>query len=354
VLTDPRDQLYFERVHPLIPVLQRTRYFTWAKNPAKSDSRVCLQYAMWTLAASLSTHCQSIRDSLYAHTKRMLDLIESKDNEMDFFDIEQAQAWLLITIYQFMRTTYRKGWLSAGRLFRLIQLMRLYELDSPNEIANQIIEPDWVELEEKRRTFWMAYTLDRFANIRKGWPITLTEQVLTRLPMPEVEFQSGQPVAMGFLSDSLAGSDFIATPQSSFSECIILATICGRTISHRHLSMVDGMYGSNPQEFWSRHEWIDTALATRISMLSLTYPFQPEHMDPMLLFTKMIAQTTILCLQKIIESLTWETGEYNNLILEYEQRSRLAAKETVELAKELTHLSYFKVCPVVLSSSKDP
>ncbi|OKL58352.1 hypothetical protein UA08_06013 [Talaromyces atroroseus] len=275
----------------------------------------------------------------------LLDVIESKDNEMDFFDIEQAQAWLLITIYQFMRTTYRKGWLSAGRLFRLIQLMRLYELDSPNEIANQIIEPDWVELEEKRRTFWMAYTLDRFANIRRGWPITLTEQVLTRLPMPEVEFQSGQPVVMGFLSDSLAGSDFISTPQSSFSECIILATICGRTISHKHLSMVDGMYGSNPQEFWSRHEWIDTALATRISMLSLTYPFQPEHMDPMLLFTKMIAQTTILCLQKIIESTTWETGEYNNLILEYEQRSRLAAKETVELAKELTHLSYFKVHP---------
>ncbi|OKL57933.1 hypothetical protein UA08_06875 [Talaromyces atroroseus] len=66
------DQLYFERVHPLIPVLQRTRYFTWAKGPSKSDSRIALQYAMWTLTASLSTHCQSIRDSLYTHTKRTL------------------------------------------------------------------------------------------------------------------------------------------------------------------------------------------------------------------------------------------------------------------------------------------
>ncbi|KAH8692012.1 fungal-specific transcription factor domain-containing protein [Talaromyces proteolyticus] len=339
------DQLYFERVHPLVPILQRARYFTWAKSPTKSDSRSCLQYAMWTLAASLSTHCQSIRDSLYTETKKRLEALESKDSEIDLFDIEQAQAWLLLAIYQFMRTTYRKGWMSAGRLFRLVQLMRLYELDSPNEIATQLIEPDWVEVEEKRRTFWMAYTLDRFANIRKGWPITLTEQILTRLPMPEAEFQGGQLMIMGFLSDSLAGSDFNLTPQSSFSECILLATICGRTLSHRHLSMVDGLYGTNPQEFWSRHEWIDTALSTRISMLSLTYPFQLEHMDPMLLFTKMIAQATILSMQKIIESVTWDSDEYSNLVLEYEQRARLASKEIVELARALTHLSYFKVHP---------
>ncbi|QKX55293.1 uncharacterized protein TRUGW13939_02385 [Talaromyces rugulosus] len=337
------DQLYFERVHPLVPIIQRTRYFAWAKLPTKSDSRGCLQHAMWTLAASLSTHCQSIRDSLYTETRKRLEALESRDNEVDLFDIEEAQAWLLLAIYQFTRTTYRKGWMSAGRVIRLVQLMRLYELDSPSEIASQIMEPEWVEVEEKRRTFWMAYTLDRFANIRKGWPITLTEQILTRLPIPEAEFQSGQPMVMGFLSDSLAGGDFNLAPQSSFSECIILATICGRSLSHQHLSMVDGMYGTNPQEFWSRHEWIDTALSTRISILSLTYPFQLEHMDPMLLFTKMIAQATILCMQKIIESIAWDREEYAGLLLEYEQRARLAAKEIVELAKALTHLSYFKV-----------
>lgn len=298
---------------------------------------------MWTLAASLSTHCQSIRDSLYTETKKRLEALESRENEMDLFDIEEAQAWLLLAIYQFTRTTYRKGWMSAGRVIRLVQLMRLYELDSPTEIANQLMEPEWVEVEEKRRTFWMAYTLDRFANIRKGWPITLTEQILTRLPIPEAEFQSGQPMVMGFLSDSLAPGDFNLAPQSSFSECIILATICGRALSHQHLSMVDGIYGTNPQEFWSRHEWIDAALSTRISILSLTYPFQLEHMDPMLLFTKMIAQATILCMQKVIESIAWDSNEYAALVLEYEQRARMAAKEIVELAKALTHLSYFKV-----------
>lgn len=337
------DQLYFERVHPLVPIIQRTRYFTWAKLSTKSDSRGCLQHAMWTLAASLSTHCQNIRDSLYTETKRRLHELESREDETDLFDIEEAQAWLLLAIYQFTRSTYRKGWMSAGRLIRLAQLMRLYELDSPSEIATQLMEPDWVEVEEKRRTFWMAYTIDRFANIRKGWPITLTEQILTRLPIPEAEFQSGQPMVMGFLSDSLTGGDFNLAPQSSFSECIILATICGRSLTHQHLYMADGIFGINPQDFWSRHEWIDTALSARISILSLTYPFQLEHMDPMLLFTKMIAQATILCLQKTIESTVWDSDPYAGFVLEYEQRARIAAKEIVELAKALTHLSYFKV-----------
>lgn len=299
---------------------------------------------MWTLAASLSTHCQTIRSSLYVHTKKLLEDIESKDSDMEYSDIEQAQAWLLYAIYQFMQSTFRKGWLSAGRLFRLVQMMRLYEIDSPDLLAVQSLETDWVEVEEKRRTFWMAYILDRFANLRKGWPITLTEHVLTRLPMPEDEFQSRQPVSMPFLSETLAGNDFMTTPQSSFLECILLATICGRSLSHRHLSIVGAMYGSNPQEFWNRHEWIDSALTTRISMLSLFYPFQSQYMDPMLLFTKMIAQTAVLCLYNAIETSIWTAPEYNSLVVEYEKRSRIAAKETVELAKELTHLTYFKVC----------
>ena len=94
--------------------------------------------------------------------------------------------------------------------------------------------------------------------------------------------------------------------------------------------MVDGVYGSNPQEFWSRHDWIDSALTTRISMLSLTYPFQSEQMDPMLLFTKMIAQTTILCLHKIIESTTWDAPEYSSLFQGsyYHQRSSIQIKLT--------------------------
>lgn len=100
---------------------------------------------------------------------------------MESIDIEQVQAWILLTIYEFMRTNYRRGWMSAGRAFRLVQLMRLYEVDVPNTPitqGNATTQQDWIQTEEKRRTFWMAYILDRFVSIRNEWPLTLDEQAV--------------------------------------------------------------------------------------------------------------------------------------------------------------------------------
>ncbi len=112
----------------------------------------------------------------------MLEALDWKDNNMECIAIEQAQAWILLAIYELMRTTYRRGWMSAGRSFRLVQLMRLYEIDGPNNPTEQrsaTTQADWVETEERRRTFWMAYTLDRYVSICNEWPLTLNEQVVS-------------------------------------------------------------------------------------------------------------------------------------------------------------------------------
>ena len=175
-LTSRRDQLYFDRVHFFAPILHQRRYYCWNRQPAKTESQTCLQYTIWTLAASVSAQFQSIGESLYQKTRRKLEDLELKYNDIKTIDIEHVQAWILLAIYEFMRTDYRRGWMSAGRAFRLIQLMRLYEIDVPNSIPMQ---SDWIEMEEKRRTFWVAYSMDRFVSIRDGWPLTLSEQVVS-------------------------------------------------------------------------------------------------------------------------------------------------------------------------------
>lgn len=182
ILTACRDQLYFDRVHTFVPILHQRRYFSWAKQPRKTESRQCLQYAMWTVAASLSAQLQHIRDSLYRDIRQMLESLELKDNNVEFTDIEHAQARLLLAIYEFMQMNYQRGWMSAGRCFRLVQLMRLYEIDGPDNVTrrqNSTKQEDWIKTEEKRRTFWMAYSLDRFISIRHEWPLTINEQVVS-------------------------------------------------------------------------------------------------------------------------------------------------------------------------------
>lgn len=176
-----RDQLYFERVHLFTPILHRRRYLLWAKDACKSRLCICLQHAMWALATSFSAQFQHVGHALYRSCREILEESEAEDEGAGTIEIERAQAWILVTIYEFMQTNSRRGWTSAGRAFRLVQLMRLYEIDKCSDSfveQNGCARIDWVEIEEKRRTFWMAYCIDRFISLRNEYPLTLQEQVV--------------------------------------------------------------------------------------------------------------------------------------------------------------------------------
>lgn len=146
---------------------------------------------------------------------------------------------------------------------------------------------------------------------------------------------------MGFLSEVITSVD--QTAFSPFTESIILATICGRALSHRQQSVVEHVYSNVPQHFWDRHEWLDTILKTRTKILRMNYPPPSQHADCMLLFTSMVAQMTVLYLCKVMVSMSWETDEYRSAIAEFKHRSLQAAQEIVNLTRSLSHLSYFKV-----------
>jgi hypothetical protein len=181
-----RNELYFDRVHAFVPILQRRRYFSLVKKPVIERSHACLQFAMWTLSASLSTQFEHIRETLYRLTRNTLHTLELTENGGQSIMIQEAQAWLLVAVYELIRGHYRRCWMSAGSAFRLIQLMGLYEIDGAESITQRPMKGmnlDWAEIEEERRTFWMAYCLDRFIGIRNGSPLTFNEQVVrdTRL-----------------------------------------------------------------------------------------------------------------------------------------------------------------------------
>ena len=131
---------------------------------------------MWTLASLLSAQFQHLQDSLYQETKQMLESLSLGSNVHNHVDTEQVQAWILVATYESMRTYHGQAWMSAGRTFRLVQFMRLHEIDLPTKGA--IPEADPIETEEKRRVFWMAYFLDHLFSMRNNWPITLNEHVV--------------------------------------------------------------------------------------------------------------------------------------------------------------------------------
>ena len=187
-----RDQLYFDRAYAFAPILRASRYRSWSKQPHKSKQKMCLQRAMWTLASSLSNQFQISERQLYEETRHRLHALESED-PCHQGSIEQAQAWILLAIYELTCENYHRGMLSAGRAFRLIQMMRLYEIDAPQSPSathplgpdrerqlslHSQLPDDWIDLETKRRTFWLAYTIDRFTSIVDGLHLFFNERMV--------------------------------------------------------------------------------------------------------------------------------------------------------------------------------
>ncbi|EOD53046.1 putative fungal specific transcription factor domain protein [Neofusicoccum parvum UCRNP2] len=183
------DHLYFDRAHTFCPMLSKRRYFSRARQPRCSDvdSFSCLQHAMWTLAVSMSSQFQYIQDDLYAYTRLMLESLELDPLQVDCIQIEQVQAWALLAMYEFMRVGYRRGWMSAGKCFRFAILMKLHNIDGLDGIAvNSSVTLSWAEIEERRRTFWMAYTIDRFISLLDQLPLTFDQHVVSIAPDPKV------------------------------------------------------------------------------------------------------------------------------------------------------------------------
>ncbi|KAI0845064.1 hypothetical protein F5Y00DRAFT_273314 [Daldinia vernicosa] len=318
------DQLYFDRVHVFAPVLHQRRYFSWARNIAKTEAQSCLRYAMWTLAASVSAHYQNIGDYLYRCTRRALEALDSKCISLAMTEMEQVQAWLLLAIHEFMCVDFSRAWISAGRAFRLIQLNWHHYSDGSDASLTQT---DWVDAEQKRRTFWVAYCLDRFISIRNNSPMTFSEQNTTRLPAPEVDFQNEQPTISGFLSEAITAIDAIST--SAFTECIVVATVVGRALNHGQQSAVDNMYIHESRSFWERHEWINSTVVQRMDMFNSNCPAAAQEADPMLLFISMMWRTTVLYMYQLIKSAIHPADEKRAVLADYTRQSTKAAKEMV-------------------------
>lgn len=85
--------------------------------------------------------------------------------------------------------------LTAARAFRFVQMARLSDIDAPggdlqvSPVASSSSSSTGTEsnesfgdAEERRRTFWLAFSLDRFLCLQNEWPLTLQEEMASYLP----------------------------------------------------------------------------------------------------------------------------------------------------------------------------
>ncbi|KAK8103268.1 Transcription factor [Apiospora sp. TS-2023a] len=351
------DQLFFDRVHAFVPMIQKGQYLGWTKQLDKSKKQICLQYAMWTIAATHSSQFQALRDGLYSETRRVLDNLELEPSEQGVLSLEYIQAWLLIAVYEWSHNDYHRSLVSAGRAFRSVQLMRLHDLDGCVATASAASwTGDWVEMESARRTFWMAFMFDCFTATHGEVPLTFNEsEIRTRLPAPDAQFSTGRDsVAMPFLSDILGRSGYQGVgytgdfPTSPLVECIIAASLCGQNITHKNRSRTEQGYGGEmvfTQDFCHRHQWLDTLLTSRMKSLGADFGQDISFLtDPLMIFAALVVHMNVLFLGEVIDSMPLHTEMSHALRTKQEQKSLLAAEQMSKLATAVSHLDRSQVC----------
>ncbi|KAL7622902.1 hypothetical protein AAE478_006581 [Parahypoxylon ruwenzoriense] len=351
------DQLYFDRIHDFIPILHRRRCLSWRRRPDQSPAHAALQYAIWTLAASGSAHYHGFRDMLSRQARQFLERLGSDpDSESAAStELEQVQAWLLLAVHEFMCVGFRRGCITAGRAFALIQLnSRQWLRDDP--------EADCVDSEQKRRAFWMAFCLDRFISLRNSSMPTFGEQMAMRVSLPasEADSQNGQPGFTRFLSEAIVpaladyGTGQITAPAfSPFVECIVVATVAGRVLLHQHQASIDEicLHEGSRSDFWDRHAGLDALLTHRIDIFSRHYPLRIDDGDigsdevcPMSLFVFAMWRTIVICLHQSIKDVLPPLDEKRASTIDYYTgRLRLATQNMVRLSSKVAELNRWKV-----------
>jgi hypothetical protein len=159
-------------------MIHRPRYYAAMDLAPNMRPPVCLRYSMWTLAASITPEYSFLQEHFYARARKYIQMDEMKGHGESIVSVAHCQAWTLISLYEFKQMFFPRAWISCGRAARLAAMMSLNRLDGVGLDVKQTIPPprDWTEREERRRTFWMAFTEDRYASIGTGWPMIFDER----------------------------------------------------------------------------------------------------------------------------------------------------------------------------------
>jgi hypothetical protein len=83
----------------------------------------------------------------------------------------------LISYFEAEQATFTRASISFSRSLRIAQMLGLHLLDRGDTVplGDTVDIADVIELEERRRTWWVIFICDRFICATTGWPAQIDE-----------------------------------------------------------------------------------------------------------------------------------------------------------------------------------
>ncbi|KUL91261.1 hypothetical protein ZTR_01741 [Talaromyces verruculosus] len=329
--------VFFTKIHPSNPMIHRPRFFASMNLAPHMRPPVCLRYIMWALAASITPKYSFLEEHLYARARKYIHLDEMKGHGEHMVSVSHCQAWVLISLYEFKQMFFPRAWISVGRAARMAAMMCFNRLDGVGLDVKHCVPPpvDWVEREERRRTFWLCFSEDRYASIGTGWPMVFDERdIMTNLPSSEEAYLTGTPETAPSLKDVLAGDIANLSPLGSVA---VMACIFGLNLTHLHRPDPHDREDDVNGEFWKRHRAYDNILLN----ISLSLPHSlrlPQGIaDPNIIFSNMAIHTSTICLHQAAIFKAEKHKNMTQIAAESKRRCIIAADQISSIMKMVSH-----------------
>ncbi|SPN97812.1 related to Zn(II)2Cys6 transcriptional activator [Cephalotrichum gorgonifer] len=296
---DELHQIYFERIHPSAPMIHKYRYLAAMNLAPNQRPPVCLRYAIWTMACSVTDKYGDLKDLFYQRARKYVESDYIKGYGEHMISVAHAQTHVLLACYELKMMYFPRAWMNTGAAVRLCQMIGLHRLDGAGLDVKQSLPPprDWTEREERRRTFWMAFCEDRYSSIGTGWPMTIEEKdIMTHLPASEEAFDMSRPEQTQSLQDAMSPSG--ATKLSPFGGIVLMACLFGRNLIHLHRPDTDDRDHDLNGEFWKRHRQLDNILLNTSLCLPRQLKLPAGIGNANIIFMNMSIHTSTICLHQ--------------------------------------------------------
>ncbi|KAF5018592.1 hypothetical protein F66182_9421 [Fusarium sp. NRRL 66182] len=345
---DELHQIYFEKVHPSIPMIHKYRYLAAMNLAPNQRPPVCLRYAMWTLACTITDKYADLKDLFYRRARKYVEADYIKGYGEHMISIAHCQTHILLASYEMKMMYFPRAWINTGSAIRLAQMTGLHRLDGTGLDVKQCVAPpkDWTEREERRRTFWMAFCQDRYASIGTGWPMTIDERdIMTNLPASEDAYNMSRPEQTQSLTECT--SPMGAGKLSSFGGIVLMACLFGRNLVHLHRPDGEDLDHDLNGPFWKRHRQMDNILLNTSLCLPPQLKLPNGLSNPNIVFTNMSIHTSTICLHQAAIFKAEKNKLPASVSAESKVRCITAANEIASIMRMISHMDLSTVNPFI-------
>ncbi|KAF4549547.1 Fungal specific transcription factor domain-containing protein 68 [Elsinoe fawcettii] len=345
-IIDDLNRIYFEKVHPVAPLIHPGRYYAAMSLDPHQRPPICLRYAMWAMTASVVDKYEDLQEHFYKRARKYIERDEMRGHGESIVTVQHVQTWYILSMLEFKMTYFPRAWMSTGRACRLAVMMGLHRLDFAGLEVKQCLPPprDWTDKEERRRTFWMCFTADRFASIGTGWPMTIDENdIRTNLPSDDNAFEQSREVPTVSLQRALEADG--STKMSSSAGVMVMACLFGRNLVHLHRGTPEDNERNLNGKFWTRHRSLDNLLLN----IALTLP---DHLrlpsginDQNTIFLNLCIHTSVICLHQAAIFKADANKLPGTIASESKIRCITAAAEIASIMRMISHMDLTNANP---------